>query len=244
VHVEGESVSCSCAPLAVVLLEVPPLPIDHPRPLSPFPPPQTPHNPRYSLEDELRVLVVHGCLHLAGFDHEQGGAQLDDMAAAETEILAKLGWKGQGLIEAANDLAGDDGDEEGSGNDVASSGSSSSSTASRAASGSQASVSTLSGDNIITRTGGCVWLLARVWHDAQAWGFAQPIDSPVCLATTGSQHPSTQHPLPHTRTCAGFAPAPCRWWRWTWTAPCWTPTVAYCPHRPKRYAPPCSEAPG
>jgi hypothetical protein len=134
---------------------------------------------RYSLEDELRVLLVHGCLHLAGFDHERGGADLDDMAAAEAEIMANLGWKGQGLIEAATSAAGSDDEDEGEekrgggrgGDAMANSSSLSSSdddgrsrgggdsvdsatSGGRAASGAQASTTgTWSGDSVITRTG-------------------------------------------------------------------------------------------
>jgi probable rRNA maturation factor len=46
-------------------------------------------NEERSLEDELRLLVVHGVLHLVGYDHadEQGKAA---MWAAQTEILARL----------------------------------------------------------------------------------------------------------------------------------------------------------
>lgn len=37
---------------------------------------------RYSLMDELRVLVVHGVLHLCGFDHERGSQVCCALAAA------------------------------------------------------------------------------------------------------------------------------------------------------------------
>lgn len=55
----------------------------------------------YSLLDECRILLVHGLLHLLGYDHEQGGDAEEEMAAAEARILQSLGWKGQGLIAAA-----------------------------------------------------------------------------------------------------------------------------------------------
>ena len=67
----------------------------------------------YALEDELRVLLVHGLLHLCGFDHEQGQEQMDAMAAAEAGIMGDLGWRGQGLIEAAHTAAEDDSGDEG-----------------------------------------------------------------------------------------------------------------------------------
>ncbi|KAI8470741.1 MAG: HAD-like protein [Monoraphidium minutum] len=114
----------------------------------------------HSLEDELRILLVHGCLHLAGFDHERGGAQLREMAAAEAGILEQLGWRGQGLIEAAGALAGDSEDEGeggggGQGGSSSTGGGSSDGSGGRAASGSEASVSSQwSADSVITRTGG------------------------------------------------------------------------------------------
>ena len=45
--------------------------------------------------DEVRVLLLHGLLHLAGFDHEQDKGQ---MAAREAELRSELGLQG-GLIE-------------------------------------------------------------------------------------------------------------------------------------------------
>lgn len=55
----------------------------------------------YALRDELRVLLVHGLLHLLGYDHELGGEDLQEMADAEARLLGRLGWAGQGLIAAA-----------------------------------------------------------------------------------------------------------------------------------------------
>lgn len=49
----------------------------------------------HTLKDEVRVLVLHGLLHLAGFDHEQDQGQ---MAAREAELRSELGLPG-GLIE-------------------------------------------------------------------------------------------------------------------------------------------------
>ena len=45
---------------------------------------------RKSLADHLRHLVVHGVLHLLGFDHETG-AEAEVMETREREILAGLG---------------------------------------------------------------------------------------------------------------------------------------------------------
>jgi len=51
----------------------------------------------HSLEQELRILMLHGALHLAGMDHETDGGQ---MARAETRWRRKLGLP-CGLIERA-----------------------------------------------------------------------------------------------------------------------------------------------
>jgi hypothetical protein len=53
--------------------------------------------------DELRVLLVHGILHLCGMDHERSPAEHDQMAQEEQATLAALGWEGKGLISAAED---------------------------------------------------------------------------------------------------------------------------------------------
>ncbi len=44
-----------------------------------------------TLEHHLTHLVVHGILHLLGFDHELGQNEQDEMEALEIEILATLG---------------------------------------------------------------------------------------------------------------------------------------------------------
>lgn len=58
---------------------------------------------RYALLDECRVLLVHGLLHLCGYDHEKGGEQLAVMASEEAWLLRELGWAGQGLISAVGE---------------------------------------------------------------------------------------------------------------------------------------------
>jgi probable rRNA maturation factor len=52
----------------------------------------------HSLRDEVRVLLLHGVLHLAGFDHE---ADTGEMAAREAELRRRLGLP-TGLIARAS----------------------------------------------------------------------------------------------------------------------------------------------
>lgn len=44
-----------------------------------------------TLEHHLTHLLVHGILHLLGFDHELGQTEQDEMEALEIAILSKLG---------------------------------------------------------------------------------------------------------------------------------------------------------
>ncbi|GBG80940.1 hypothetical protein CBR_g31496 [Chara braunii] len=59
---------------------------------------------KYSLHDEMRVLLVHGLLHCLGYDHEQGEEEALLMAEEEERILSALGWKGHGLINNVADV--------------------------------------------------------------------------------------------------------------------------------------------
>ena len=57
----------------------------------------------HALRDELRILMVHGLLHLLGYDHETGQEDLLEMVEAEGRLMTKLGWQGKGLIERVTD---------------------------------------------------------------------------------------------------------------------------------------------
>lgn len=48
---------------------------------------------RHSLVDELRILLLHGVLHLLEFDHEADEEGAAAMAAAERDIMQQLGWQ-------------------------------------------------------------------------------------------------------------------------------------------------------
>ncbi|XP_020271997.1 uncharacterized protein LOC109847162 [Asparagus officinalis] len=57
----------------------------------------------HSLLDESRILMVHGLLHLLGFDHEISEEAEIEMQKEEEHVLKGLGWKGKGLIASACD---------------------------------------------------------------------------------------------------------------------------------------------
>ncbi|GLU01472.1 hypothetical protein SLE2022_187790 [Rubroshorea leprosula] len=57
----------------------------------------------HTLLDEIRILMVHGLLHLLGFDHEISEEAEEEMEEAEELLLKSLGWKGKGLIRSACD---------------------------------------------------------------------------------------------------------------------------------------------
>ena len=56
----------------------------------------------HTLPEELRILLLHGVLHLAGFDHE---ADEGEMRTREQELRTKFGLP-IGLIERAQPLTG------------------------------------------------------------------------------------------------------------------------------------------
>ena len=48
---------------------------------------------RHTLQDECRILLLHGLLHLLGHDHELGDEEAEAMSHQEHDIMQKLGWK-------------------------------------------------------------------------------------------------------------------------------------------------------
>ncbi|XP_030530661.1 endoribonuclease YBEY, chloroplastic isoform X2 [Rhodamnia argentea] len=61
----------------------------------------------HTLLDEIRILMVHGLLHLLGFDHELSEEAEAEMEKEEELLLKSLGWKGKGLIQSAYDTKTD-----------------------------------------------------------------------------------------------------------------------------------------
>ncbi|KAK4800455.1 hypothetical protein SAY86_020942 [Trapa natans] len=61
----------------------------------------------HTLLDEIRILLVHGLLHLLGFDHELSEEAEVEMEKEEELLLKSLGWKGKGLIQSAYDSQSD-----------------------------------------------------------------------------------------------------------------------------------------
>jgi probable rRNA maturation factor len=56
----------------------------------------------HTLRSELRILLVHGLLHLTGHDHDAGPLEHKEMARAEQRLMVQLKWEGQGLIDLAD----------------------------------------------------------------------------------------------------------------------------------------------
>ncbi|XP_058074130.1 endoribonuclease YBEY, chloroplastic [Magnolia sinica] len=61
----------------------------------------------HTLLDEIRILMVHGLLHILGFDHEISDEAEEEMEKEEELVLKSLGWKGKGLIQSAYDAVTD-----------------------------------------------------------------------------------------------------------------------------------------
>ena len=47
-----------------------------------------------TLQEEMALLLVHGILHLLGYDHEGDPEEAATMEAKEQEILSRLGFGG------------------------------------------------------------------------------------------------------------------------------------------------------
>ena len=45
------------------------------------------------MQDECRILLLHGLLHLLGHDHELGDEESESMAQQEQKVMHSLGWK-------------------------------------------------------------------------------------------------------------------------------------------------------
>ena len=54
---------------------------------------------KHSIFEELDVLLIHGFLHLLGFDHEKDLQEAKKMARWEKKLLQSLRRKNQGLIQ-------------------------------------------------------------------------------------------------------------------------------------------------
>ncbi|XP_072995436.1 endoribonuclease YBEY, chloroplastic-like isoform X1 [Typha latifolia] len=57
----------------------------------------------HTILDEIRILMVHGLLHLLGFDHEISDEAELEMEKEEELVLKSLEWKGKGLIKSTYD---------------------------------------------------------------------------------------------------------------------------------------------
>jgi len=56
-----------------------------------------------TLEEEVQVLLVHGLLHVMGYDHEDvSDEEAAAMAAEEERVLLRMGWGGVGLVTSAH----------------------------------------------------------------------------------------------------------------------------------------------
>ncbi|KAJ1691091.1 hypothetical protein LUZ63_015246 [Rhynchospora breviuscula] len=62
----------------------------------------------HTLLDEIRILMVHGLLHLLGFDHEISCEAEKEMVIEEERVLSSLGWREKGLIQSAYDSLQDE----------------------------------------------------------------------------------------------------------------------------------------
>ncbi|KAJ7550132.1 hypothetical protein O6H91_07G085000 [Diphasiastrum complanatum] len=58
----------------------------------------------HTLLDEVRILMVHGLLHVLGYDHERGPEAAKEMEEEEQRLMSKMGWTGKGLIQTSFDV--------------------------------------------------------------------------------------------------------------------------------------------
>ena len=62
----------------------------------------------HDIRKELRILLVHGLLHLLDYDHELGESEEEVMRAEEERILSELEWTTDGgLITKATEIGGE-----------------------------------------------------------------------------------------------------------------------------------------
>jgi rRNA maturation RNase YbeY len=57
----------------------------------------------HSLLDEIRILMVHGLLHLLGYDCEKSEEAKIEMEQEEDTILKRIGWKEKGLMQSTHE---------------------------------------------------------------------------------------------------------------------------------------------
>jgi probable rRNA maturation factor len=62
----------------------------------------------HSLAEEVKILILHGILHLAGFDHEHDGGEMEHR---EKQLRRQLKLEG-GLIERSRTASGSTGDKQ------------------------------------------------------------------------------------------------------------------------------------
>ncbi|KAJ7521293.1 hypothetical protein O6H91_19G046100 [Diphasiastrum complanatum] len=58
----------------------------------------------HTLLDEVRILMVHGLLHVLGYDRERGPEAAKEMEEEEQHLMSKMGWTGKGLIQTSFDV--------------------------------------------------------------------------------------------------------------------------------------------
>ena len=59
---------------------------------------------RHAWKKEADVLMIHGLLHLLGYDHELGKKQANQMARLEKKLLEQSRSRGMGLIARSGEI--------------------------------------------------------------------------------------------------------------------------------------------